>query len=63
MVISVVGYAQEFGQRTGFRGIVAKKEKPIELNESDASQRNLHRRPTITILTAKRFRTARGEYQ
>ena len=58
MVVSVVGYAQEFGQRTGFRGIVAKKEKPIELNEVPVSAslgKGTYASATkqITILTAK----------
>ena len=35
--ITVVGHAQEFGQRKGFRGIVPKREKPIELNEVPVS--------------------------
>jgi len=29
--------AQEFGQRKGFRGIVAKKDKPTLLNEVEVS--------------------------
>lgn len=37
IVITVVGHAQEFGQRKGFRGIVPKREKPIELNEVPVS--------------------------
>ena len=58
MVVSVVGYAQEFGQRTGFRGIVAKKDKPIELNEVPVSAslgKDTYASATkqITILTAK----------
>ena len=58
MVVSVVGYAQEFGQRSGFRGIVAKKDKPIELNEVPVSAslgKDTYASATkqITILTAK----------
>ena len=50
--------AQEFGQRSGFRGVVSKKNKPIELNEvpvSAALGKETFASATkqITLLTAK----------
>ena len=50
--------AQEFGQRKGFRGIVAKKDKPTLLNEvevstSAAGDTYATAARTVTVLTAK----------
>ena len=58
VVLTMVANAQEFGQRKGFRGVVAKKEKPIELNEVPVSAslgKGTYASATkqITILTAK----------
>ena len=58
LVISATGYGQDFGQRFGFRGIVPKREKPIELNEVPVSAslgKDTYASATkqITILTAK----------
>ncbi len=58
LVIAFAANAQEFGQRTGFRGVVAQKEKPIELNEVPVSAslgKDTYASATkqITILTAK----------
>ena len=50
--------AQEFGQRKGFRGIVAKKDKPTLLNEVEVSTSAVGdtyatAARTVTVLTAK----------
>ncbi|MCH1534855.1 MAG: TonB-dependent receptor plug domain-containing protein, partial [Schleiferiaceae bacterium] len=52
--------AQEFGQRKGFRGIVAKQDKSIELNEVEVSSslaKTTYAAATrqITVLTAKQI--------
>ena len=58
VLLTVSLTAQEFGQRKGFRGIVAKKDKPTLLNEvevstSAAGDTYATAARTVTVLTAK----------
>ena len=57
-MLTIHAAAQEFGQRPGVRGVVSKKNKPIELNEVPVSAslgKETYASATkqITILTAK----------
>ena len=58
LVLTVSSSAQEFGQRSGLRGIVSKKERPTLLNEvevstSVAGDTYAQAARTVTVITAK----------
>ena len=60
LTIGIGATAQEFGQRKGFRGIVTKADKSIELNEVEVSSslaKTTYAAATrqITVLTAKQI--------
>ena len=58
LLLTVSSSAQEFGQRSGLRGIVSKKERPTLLNEvevstSVAGDTYAQAARTVTVITAK----------
>ena len=60
LTIGIGATAQEFGQRKGFRGIVTKADKSIELNEVEVNSslaKTTYAAATrqITVLTAKQI--------